>query len=114
MWSTHENGELNRSGWEYDRYSGRSNVRQKSWLEFRITNRHNQNRVVNTYYDRAAGSTAWSVLGLRMVKGDLNPGFYVEHYIKDLEIALEGDHQSILRIEAKRANLCLPGLALVK
>jgi len=29
----------------------------------------------------------------------------VEHYIKDMEIALE---------EARRANLCLPGLALVK
>jgi 3-hydroxyisobutyrate dehydrogenase-like beta-hydroxyacid dehydrogenase len=25
-----------------------------------------------------------------MVKGDMNPGFYVEHYVKDLDIAMEG------------------------
>lgn len=40
-----------------------------------------------------------------MVKRDFEPGFYVEHFIKDMDIALE---------EAKRANLCLPGLGLVR
>ncbi len=40
-----------------------------------------------------------------MVKRNFDPGFYVEHFIKDMEIALQ---------EAKRVNLCLPGLALVK
>lgn len=40
-----------------------------------------------------------------MVKGDFEPGFYVEHFIKDLSIAIN---------EANRMNLSLPGLALVK
>lgn len=43
-------------------------------------------------------------LAPRMLKRDFSPGFYVEHYIKDLGIALE---------EAKRMNISLPGLALV-
>lgn len=38
-----------------------------------------------------------------MVVRNFNPGFFVEHFIKDMGIALD---------EAKRMNLCLPGLAL--
>ena len=38
-----------------------------------------------------------------MLKRDFEPGFYVEHFVKDLGIALE---------EGKRMNLSLPGLAL--
>ena len=38
-----------------------------------------------------------------MLKGDFEPGFFVEHFIKDLEIALG---------EARRMDLALPGLAL--
>ena len=43
-------------------------------------------------------------LAPRMLKRDFSPGFYVEHYIKDLGIALE---------EARRMNISLPGLSLV-
>jgi 3-hydroxyisobutyrate dehydrogenase len=39
-----------------------------------------------------------------ILKRDFRPGFYVEHFIKDMGIALE---------EAKRMNLSLPGLSLV-
>ena len=39
-----------------------------------------------------------------ILKRDFSPGFYVEHFIKDMGIALE---------EAKRMNLSLPGLSLV-
>jgi 3-hydroxyisobutyrate dehydrogenase len=53
----------------------------------------------------AAGSKALEVLGPRILKGDFEPGFYVEHFIKDMGIALT---------EAERMNLALPGLALVK
>ncbi len=53
----------------------------------------------------AAGSTALNVLGRRMVAGNFDPGFYVEHYIKDLEICLE---------ESARMELSLPCLAIVK
>jgi 3-hydroxyisobutyrate dehydrogenase len=52
----------------------------------------------------AAGSWSINNLGPRIVKGDYNPGFYVEHFIKDMGIALK---------EAAAVNLSLPGLALV-
>ena len=62
-------------------------------------------QTIETICSGAASSTALSMMGPRILKGNFDPGFYVEHYIKDMEIALE---------EAGRANLCLPCLALVK
>jgi 3-hydroxyisobutyrate dehydrogenase len=53
----------------------------------------------------AAGSKALEVLGPRILKGDFEPGFYVEHFIKDMGIALQ---------EAEKMNLAMPGLGLVK
>src|SRR5262245_4866056 len=53
----------------------------------------------------AAGSKALEVLGPRMMQRNFEPGFYVEHFIKDMGIALA---------EAEKMNLCLPGLALAK
>ena len=52
----------------------------------------------------AAGCWTLSNLAPRIVKRNFEPGFYVEHFVKDMEIALE---------EARRMNLSLPGLALV-
>jgi 3-hydroxyisobutyrate dehydrogenase len=51
----------------------------------------------------AAGSWSLSNYAPRMLQGDFDPGFFVEHFIKDMEIALA---------EARRLNLALPGLAL--
>ncbi len=51
----------------------------------------------------AAGSWSLSNLGPRIVAGDFAPGFFVEHFVKDLGIALD---------EARRMRLSLPGLAL--
>jgi 3-hydroxyisobutyrate dehydrogenase len=51
----------------------------------------------------AAGSWSISNLGPRIVKGDMEPGFMVCHFLKDLGIALD---------EARRMGLSLPGLAL--
>jgi 3-hydroxyisobutyrate dehydrogenase len=53
----------------------------------------------------SGGAASWSLnnLGPRVIKRDFEPGFFVEHFIKDMGIALE---------EAKRMNLALPGLAL--
>lgn len=62
-------------------------------------------KTIETISFGAASSTALSVLGKRMVDGNFDPGFYVDHYIKDMEIALE---------EAARADLSLPVLATVK
>lgn len=44
-------------------------------------------------------------LAPRVLKRDFSPGFYVEHFIKDMGIALQ---------EADRMNLVLPGLSLVR
>ena len=52
----------------------------------------------------AAGSWMLDNLAPKVVKRDFRPGFYVEHFIKDMGIALE---------EAKRLDLSLPGLSLV-
>lgn len=53
----------------------------------------------------AAGSWSLSNLGPRILRGDFEPGFFVEHFVKDMEIALE---------EARRMNLELPGLTLAR
>lgn len=53
----------------------------------------------------AAGSKALEVLGPRMMARNFEPGFYVEHFIKDMGIALA---------EAEGMNLSLPGLGLAK
>jgi 3-hydroxyisobutyrate dehydrogenase len=52
-------------------------------------------------------AASWSInnLGPRIVKGDYDPGFFVEHFIKDMGIALE---------ESAAVGLSLPGLALVR
>jgi 3-hydroxyisobutyrate dehydrogenase len=53
----------------------------------------------------AAGSKALEVLGPRILARNFEPGFYVEHFIKDMAIALA---------EAERMNLAMPGLSLAK
>ncbi|MBP2674530.1 MAG: 3-hydroxyisobutyrate dehydrogenase [Deltaproteobacteria bacterium] len=52
----------------------------------------------------AAGCWTLSNLAPRVVKRDFEPGFSVDHFVKDMGIALD---------EAKRMKLALPGLALV-
>ena len=59
--------------------------------------------VLKSVSSGAAGSWSLSNLAPRMIDGDFDPGFFVEHFIKDMRIALE---------EAAEMNLCLPGLAL--
>ncbi|TDE34946.1 NAD(P)-dependent oxidoreductase [Antarcticimicrobium sediminis] len=53
----------------------------------------------------AAGSFLLNGLGPKMVSGDYAPGFFVHHFVKDLNIALA---------EAARMRLDLPGLGLAK
>jgi 3-hydroxyisobutyrate dehydrogenase len=51
----------------------------------------------------AAGSWSLSNLGPRIIANNFDPGFFVEHFIKDMGIALA---------ESKRMGLAMPGLAL--
>jgi 3-hydroxyisobutyrate dehydrogenase len=59
--------------------------------------------VLQSVASGAAGSWSLSNLAPRMIDGDFDPGFFVEHFIKDMRIALE---------ESAAMNLALPGLAL--
>ena len=59
--------------------------------------------VLQSVASGAPRSCSLSNLGPRMIDGDFDPGFFVEHFIKDMRIALE---------EAAAMNLALPGLAL--
>jgi len=52
----------------------------------------------------AAGCWTLNNLAPRIVNRNFDPGFYVEHFVKDMEIALD---------EARQMDLFLPGLALV-
>ncbi len=63
------------------------------------------NGVLESVSKGAAGSWSLSNYGPRILRGDYAPGFYVEHFVKDMGIALE---------DAQKMNLSLPGLALVK
>jgi 3-hydroxyisobutyrate dehydrogenase len=60
-------------------------------------------QVIRAVGSGAAGSWTINNLGPRIVKRTFDPGFFIEHFIKDMGIALE---------EAKRMGLCLPGLAM--
>ncbi|EFC35795.1 3-hydroxyisobutyrate dehydrogenase, partial [Naegleria gruberi] len=53
----------------------------------------------------AANSFSLQSYGPRILKRDFEPGFYVEHFIKDMEIVLS---------EANKMQLVLPGLNLAK
>ena len=61
--------------------------------------------VMQSVASGAAGSWSLSNLGPRIIKNNFDPGFFVEHFIKDMGIALD---------EAQRMGLALPGLALAK
>jgi 3-hydroxyisobutyrate dehydrogenase len=63
----------------------------------------NLDEVIAAIGSGAAGSWTINNLGPRIVKRNFDPGFFIEHFIKDMGIALD---------EAKRMNLSLPGLAL--
>ncbi|MSR28173.1 MAG: NAD(P)-dependent oxidoreductase [Phycisphaerales bacterium] len=59
-------------------------------------------RLLESVSTGAAGSWALANLAPRVLRGDLEPGFMVEHFVKDLGLALD---------LARRLNLDLPGLA---
>ncbi|MEI7923521.1 MAG: NAD(P)-dependent oxidoreductase [Planctomycetota bacterium] len=63
------------------------------------------NTVLQSVSPGAAGSWSLSNLGPRMIAGNFDPGFFVEHFLKDMGIALA---------ESRRMGLALPGLALAE
>jgi 3-hydroxyisobutyrate dehydrogenase len=61
------------------------------------------NTVLQSVSSGAAGSWSLSNLGPRIIENRFEPGFFVDHFVKDMGIALS---------EARRMKLSLPGLAL--
>lgn len=59
--------------------------------------------VMKSVSSGAAGSWSLSNLGPRIIDNNFDPGFFVEHFIKDMGIALD---------ESRRMGLSMPGLAL--
>jgi 3-hydroxyisobutyrate dehydrogenase len=63
------------------------------------------NTVLQSVASGAAGSWSLSNLGPRIIGNNFDPGFFVEHFVKDMGIALH---------EANRMGLAMPGLALAR
>ncbi len=63
------------------------------------------NEVIKLIEKGAAGCWSLTELGPRIIKGNVEPGFFVKHFIKDMGIAIE---------DANRMELKLEGLNLVK
>eukprot|EP01113_Clastostelium_recurvatum_P035076 TRINITY_DN4840_c0_g1_i3.p1 TRINITY_DN4840_c0_g1~~TRINITY_DN4840_c0_g1_i3.p1 ORF type:complete len:330 (+),score=85.22 TRINITY_DN4840_c0_g1_i3:41-1030(+) len=61
------------------------------------------NEVIKAVGAGAAGSWSINNYGPRILRRDFEPGFFVEHFIKDMKIALS---------EAQKMNLQLPGLKM--
>jgi 3-hydroxyisobutyrate dehydrogenase len=61
------------------------------------------NTVMQSVSPGAAGSWSLSNLGPRIINNSFDPGFFVEHFIKDMGLALA---------ESRRMGLSMPGLAL--
>ena len=62
-------------------------------------------KVIQSVGGGAAGSWSINNLGPRILKRDFEPGFYIEHFLKDLSIAIQ---------EAEFMNLDLPALTMAK
>lgn len=60
-------------------------------------------RVMQSVGSGAAGSWSLSNLGPRIIGNNFDPGFFVEHFVKDMGIVLQ---------QAERMQLALPGIAL--
>jgi 3-hydroxyisobutyrate dehydrogenase len=61
--------------------------------------------VMQSVASGATGSWSLSNLGTRIIANDFEPGFLVEHFVKDMGIALA---------ESRRMGLSMPGLALAE
>ncbi|CAN4111126.1 unnamed protein product [Withania somnifera] len=63
------------------------------------------NQFLNAISTGAAGSKSLDLYGSRILNRDFEPGFYVNHFVKDLGICLR---------ECQNMGLALPGLALAQ
>ena len=69
----------------------------RAWLDLETT--------LRAISSGAAGSWSLSNLAPRILAGYFQPGFFVEHFVKDMRLALE---------ECRRLGISLPGLTLAE
>ena len=67
--------------------------------------RLNPETVLQSVGSGAAGSWSLTNLGPRILANNFDPGFFVDHFVKDMGIALA---------ESRRMGLSMPGLALAE
>lgn len=72
-------------------YASEAGINVREWLDLVVPG--------------AAGSVAMNTLGNRMLDNDFEPGFYINHFVKDLGLCLE---------ECRRMGLVLPGVELAE
>jgi len=65
----------------------------------------NLDQVIEVICGGAAACWSMENYGPRIVKGDMEPGFIIQHYLKDMNVVLK---------EAESMNLPLPGVSLSK
>lgn len=65
----------------------------------------NLETVLQSVGSGAAGSWSLTNLGPRIIANDFDPGFFVDHFVKDMGIALA---------ESRRMGLSMPGLAMAE
>jgi 3-hydroxyisobutyrate dehydrogenase len=63
----------------------------------------NPEKVIQSIGEGSAKSTAMGVYAPRIFTGDMQPGFYIKHFVKDLKIAID---------ECEKMQIDLPGLKL--
>lgn len=64
----------------------------------------NTEKFLKTIATGSAGSFSMTSYGVRILKNDFKPGFFIHHFIKDMKLALK---------ECEILNIKLPGLELV-
>ena len=94
----HQDGQSNSDRDRHDRRLRGTALRLQSWPQ-------SGNRAAESVASGAAGSWSLSNYGPRIIAGNFDPGFFVEHFIKDMGIALA---------ESRRMGLAMPGLALAE
>lgn len=70
-------------------YAHEAGLNVAEWLELVVTG--------------AAGSVAMNTLGRRILSSDFEPGFFIDHFVKDLGLCLD---------ECRRMGIVLPGTVL--
>jgi 3-hydroxyisobutyrate dehydrogenase len=69
-------------------------------------------KVIECISGGAAGSWQLANNGFRMLKGDFDPGFYIKHFVKDMNIAIEESEAMGIKTPALKLSRSLYGILM--